>query len=504
MNLIKTGMMAIGLCVGSGGFVMGQDVRPAGPEQGTPNVVFVLIDDLGWTDLGCFGSGFYETPNIDRLCAEGVKFTQAYAACPVCSPTRAAIMTGKYPARLDLTDFLIGRRTGKLLPAEYIEAMPLEEVTLAEAFKAAGYTTFFAGKWHLGEEERFWPNAHGFDINKGGWKAGAPSYRIKDSDGNETRTEKTFYGGYFTPYQNPHLPDGPPGEYLTDRLSDETVGFIRTHRDEPFFLYLSHYAVHNPQQAPQALIDKYEAKLGRVDACPGAEFTPEHKTKNRMLQNQPVYAAMVESVDESVGRILDELESLGLDKNTIIVFTSDNGGLSTSEGHPTSNAPLRAGKGWLYEGGIRVPLIVKCPGAEAGRACDTPVISTDFYPTLLELAGLTLREEQHADGVSFAELLRSGVAPNRASLYWHYPHYGNQGGWPGSVVRAGDFKLIERHEDGRLELYDLKNDVGERKNLVEEMPEKAAELRALLMEWHRKTKANMPRPNPDFLNDGIK
>lgn len=472
------------------------------PKTDKLNFVFVLIDDMGWTDLGCFGSKFYETPNIDRLCSEGMKFTNAYAACSVCSPTRASIMTGKYPARIDLTNYIGGGAKGKLLPAEYVHHMASEEITIAEAFKENGYVTFFAGKWHLGKEEQYLPEAQGFDINKGGWRAGAPSYRYVNKEGKTVGTNKTFRGGFFVPYNNPKLKDGPEGEYLTDRLTDESVKFLEQHKDKPFLLYLSHYAVHNPQQAKKEYIEKYEKKLAAIPipaGLPRKEFEQEHRNKNRLIQNQPIYAAMVQSVDDSVGRVLDKIKELGLDKNTAIFFMSDNGGLSTSEGTPTSNLPLRAGKGWNYEGGIREPVIVKWPGVtKSGSVCDVPVISNDFYPTMLDMAGLPLKPKQHVDGISFASLLKGKKSLDRDALYWHYPHYSNQGDTPSAAIRVGDYKYIEHFEDGEQELYNLKDDLGERNDLSKKMPDKTKELKSKLHKWMKSVDAKMPTPNPNY------
>ncbi len=453
----------------------------AASENRKPNFVFFLIDDMGWKDAGCYGSSFYETPNIDRLAAQGTRFTDAYAACPVCSPTRVSIMTGKYPARIDLTDYLVGRRRGKLIPADYIHQMPLEEVTVAEAFKDAGYRTCFVGKWHLGKEP-YSPERQGFDVNIGGWRAGHP------------------YAGYFSPYKNPKLEDGPKGEYLTDRLTDESIRFLEASKDKPFLLYLSHYAVHTPLQAKKAIIEKYKAKAEGLPPPTGPKWRPEGKRRCRQIQDHAVYAAMVQSMDESIGRVLDKLEQLGVADNTIVIFMSDNGGLSTSEGHPTSNVPLRAGKGWLYEGGIREPMIVKWPGVtQAGSLCREPVISTDFYPTMLEMAGLPKRPQQHRDGASLVPLLKDpSKSLDRQAIFWHYPHYGNQGGSPGGAVRAGAYKLIESYEDDHVELYNLKKDIGEKHDLSKEMPEKAAELRAMLHRWRKAVDAKMPRPNPDW------
>ena len=444
------------------------------------NFVFILVDDLGWTDLGCYGSSFYDTPNIDKLAASGMRFTNAYAACPVCSPTRASIMTGKYPARIDLTDFLKGGRRGKMIPAKYKDEMPLEEVTIAEALKGSGYATFFAGKWHLGGEG-FWPEKQGFDVNKGGWSRGGP------------------YGGkkYFSPYGNPRLTDGPDGEHLPDRLGSETVKFMSDHKDGPFLAYLSFYSVHTPLISREDLKQKYLAKRERLGL--EAKWGQEGARKVRLVQEHVVYGGMVEAMDMAVGKVLDGLEKLGLSDNTAVILMSDNGGLSTSEGHPTSNLPLRGGKGWLYEGGIREPMIVRWPGnTRAGSTCEAPVISTDFYPTMLEMAGLPSMPDQHKDGVSMVGLLKGRGRQNREAIYWHYPHYGNQGGSPGGAVRMGDYKLIEFYEDGSVELYNLKDDIGEKNDLAARMPDKVKRLRAMLHKWRAEVDAKMPSPNPNY------
>lgn len=456
-------------------------------EKEKPNVIFILADDFGWMDMSNAGSQFYETPNLDRLAKSGIKFTQAYTASPVCSPTRASIMTGKYPSKTYNTDWFgapqpdeIDRhwtRDKPLKPAHYEPNMALEEKTLAEEFLEAGYRTFFAGKWHLGETEEFWPENQGFEINKGGNSKGAPS------TGNK----------YFSPYNNPRLEDGPDGEYLPYRLGDETVNFIRAHREEPFFAYLSFYAVHTPLMTTPELKKKYLEKkdeLGLED-----RFEPEWNNQNRTTQAHAVYAGMVEAMDQAIGKVLDEVKAQGLEENTLIVFFSDNGGLSTAEGSPTSNLPLRAGKGWLYEGGIRVPLIMNWAGKlEAGKEIQTPVISMDLKPTILDMAGLG-GETKDEDGKSLKNLLLDSRELEDRSLFWHYPHYGNQGGNPGSVIRKGDWKLIYFYESRHAELYNLKNDIGERQNLAAKEPELAADLRSALFEWLIGTKAALPRPN---------
>ena len=442
-------------------------------ESRPPNFVFILIDDLGWTDLGCFGSKFYKTPNIDRLAEGGMKFTAAYAACPVCSPTRASMLTGKYPARLHLTDWLPGRGNGpsqKLLRPDFLRQLPLSEVTLAEALKPAAYISASIGKWHLGGKG-FSSEDQGFDLKIAGSEAGSPA-------------------SYFHPYRSqtrsiPSLEDGKPGEYLTDRLTTEAEKFIKRHKDKSFFLYLAHYAVHIPLAAKTELIRRFQ-----IAAEPGQTHT------------NAVYAAMIQSVDESVGRVMKKLEQLKLADNTVIFFMSDNGGLAVTEGPntpSTSNAPLREGKGYLYEGGIREPLIIRWPGVvRPGSVCGTPVCSIDFFPTILEIAGIKSGTNNVIDGVSLVPLLKQIGGFKRDALYWHYPHYAPQGGKPGGIIRQGDYKLIEFYEDGHLELYDLKQDIGEKNNLAEKMPDKAMALEMKLDAWRRDVKAQMMNPNPNY------
>ncbi len=448
-------------------------------DKAKTNFVFILADDLGWKDLGCQGSSFYDTPNLDRLASTGVRFTDAYAACPVCSPTRASIMTGQYPARIGLTDFIGGGRDAKLITPKFLSHLPLEHVTVADALKEAGYATFFAGKWHLGRQG-YWPEDQGFDINMGGNDRGGP------------------YGGnkYFSPYGNPCLPDGPPGEHLPDRLSIETAKFIEAHKDEPFLAYLSFYSVHTPLMARKDLQEKYEKR--RTERKLQDTWGEEGQRKVRLAQSHAVYGGMVEAMDQGVGRVLDTLDKLNLTDNTVVIFMSDNGGLSTSEGHPTSNLPLRAGKGWLYEGGIREPMIIRWPGrTPKGSVCHEPVTSTDFYPTMLDIAGLPARPTQHRDGISLTGLLKKPDSKlDTRPLFWHYPHYGNQGGSPGGVVRFGNWKLIEFYEDGRVELYNLAKDIGEKNNLTKKMPKKTARLRKMLDDWRKSVNAAMPTPNP--------
>ena len=450
-----------------------------------PNVVFILADDLGWRDLGCQGSTFYETPNLDAFAKTSVRFTQAYAACPVCSPSRAAVLTGRYPARVGVTDWLPGGKNSpahKLMTPATRQFLPNGERTLAQAFKAAGYRTAHIGKWHLGGEGHL-PQDFGFDVNLGGSDAGHPP-------------------SYFSPYHLPGLADGPAGEYLTDRLTDEAVKFIRAARGGPFFLYFPQYAVHVPKQANPEIVQKFSDKLAKTNAVAEPEYLTDGKVKTRHLQTDAVYAAMIASLDESVGRVLEELRADGLATNTIVIFTSDNGGLATAEGWPTSNYPLRAGKGWLYEGGIREPLLVAFPGHLAPAVSAVPVIGTDFFPTLLTLAGLPAEPTTALDGTDFSPALKGEALPAR-KLFWHYPHYSNQHGVPASAVRDGDFKLIEWFEDHRVELYNLREDVGEQHDLAAQMPEKAAALRAELRVWRESVNAKLPVPNPHYHAESV-
>lgn len=455
-----------------------------------PNVLFVLVDDLGYMDIAANNPGtFYETPNIDRLANSGTRFSNGYAANPVCSPTRYSILTGKYPSRVDATNFFAGKRAGRFLPAVLNDRMPLDEWTLAEAAKAAGYSTFFAGKWHLGPTEEFWPENQGFDVNAGGHRAGGPFKA----------------GKYFSPYANPRLQDGPQGEHLTARLADETVRFIRNHQKQPFLAYLSFYSVHTPLMAPRELVAKYQEKAKRlglsdVDIFGDVEqvWPNAKKRQVRTAQTHATYAAMVESMDAAVGKVLAALDDLQLAENTIVCLTSDNGGLSTSEGSPTSNLPLRGGKGWIYEGGIREAFMIRAPGVtKAGVVCDVPVMTIDFYPTLLELCSIPANKQQQVDGESLVPLLRDVRQTKRQSLFWHYPHYSNQGGFPGGAVRSGNWKLIERYEDGRKHLYNLAEDIGEQNDVAHQNPEIVKQMTSDLHSWYQEVDAKFLRAKPD-------
>lgn len=435
-----------------------------------PNVVLILADDLGWTDLACFGSDLHETPHLDRLAREGMKFTQNYSACTVCSPTRAALMTGKYPARLHVTDWIPGAMPDnpKLLVPDWTKYLPHAETTLAEVFRAAGYATATIGKWHLGTEE-FYPEKHGFDLNIAG-------------------TDKPAPPSFHAPWRIPTLsPEGRPGDYLTDRMGAEAAGFIARTRDRPFFLYLPHFAVHTPIQGRADLVEKYQRKIH-----------PGLRHKNA------AYAAMTESLDAAVGRVLAVLEELRLRDRTIVIFTSDNGGRITQG--TTTNVPLRYGKASAYEGGVRVPLIVHWPGGtRPGSVSDAPVITMDLFPTIVEMAGLPAAAARTAlDGVSLVPHLRGGPPPARPELFWHYPHHQHYqlgGAMPYAAIRAGDFKLIEFYNDLRnvtVELYNLRTDLGESRDLAATEPQRAAALRARLHAWQKEIGAQMPVPNPKY------
>ncbi len=454
-----------------------------GAAQRPPNFLVLLVDDLGWTDLGCYGSDFYRTPNIDRLAASGVRFTHGYAACTVCSPTRAALMTGMYPGRTNVTDWIPGhsRPRAPLRPPAWTMRLEHRYTTLAEALGLAGYRTAHVGKWHLmprlepEEMAGYAPQRHGFEINIAGNEWGAP-------------------GSYFHPYRRadrevyPLPAGGAEGDYLTDRLTDEAIAILEEFRDEPFLLYFPYYAVHTPIQARAEDSAQFET---RVDA------SKRHRN--------PSYAGMLAALDRSVGRLRSKLEELGIADETVIVFTGDNGGLDRKGrdgrmGHPTENAPLRAGKGSAYEGGVRTPTIYYWPGVTpAASVSAQPVITVDVYPTLLEIAGAEgdPAHNELVDGVSLAGLLRDPSARlDRESLYWHYPHYHSGGATPHSAIRDGDWRLVHFYEDDRAELYHLAEDVAETRDLSAAMPDKAAALRAKLDAWRAAVGAQEPLPNP--------
>lgn len=429
------------------------------------NVVLILADDLGAHDLGITGSRFHETPNLDRLAREGVRFTQAYSACTVCSPTRAALMTGKSPARLKITDWIAGhdRPQARLRPpADWQKELPLAETTLAERAKAEGYATVHLGKWHLGGEG-FWPAEQGFDLNLGGYFRGQPP-------------------SYFVPYGLPQLADGPPGEYLTDREGEEAARFIAERSGQPFFLNYWPYAVHTPLQAKTNLIEKYRRKAATVSGA----------------QTNATYAAMLESLDAAVGRILQAISDAGIAERTVVIFTSDNGGLTSNHPPATSNAPLRSGKGSPYEGGVRVPLIVKWPGmTRAGTECAEPVITMDVAATVAAALGV-LDSAEIPDGRSLVPLLHDPQATlGRESLCWHYPHYHPGGSTPYAAIRAGDWKLIQYYEDGRHELFNLNDDPSEATNLAGQQPDRVQDLARKLFNWQGSVGAQWPMYNPN-------
>ncbi len=450
-------------------------------DRGPMNFVFFLVDDLGWADLGYAGSTFHETPNIDRLAQSGMRFTDAYAAGSVCSPTRASIMTGRHPVRVDITDWIPGSSAARSKNAIFDQVvdrdnLALEEVTIAEALKAHGYQTFFAGKWHLGGEGH-WPTDQGFDINIGGNSKGSPP------------------GGYYAPWKNPTLKSKQPGEYLTERLTDESLHFLKT-RDgkRPFLLYLSYYNVHSPitaykKRSPH-FVDKAESLF--EGSTPSV---PEHEGYSRARQDNAAYASMVAAVDDSVGRVTALLKELQLDRNTTVFFFSDNGGLCTlRRPGPTCNLPLRAGKGWLYEGGIREPAIIRAPGVtRAGAICSEPIVSMDFFPTILELANLPAMPDRHRDGVSLVPVLKGSGSLGVRSLYWHYPHYHGSTWAPGAAIRVGPWKLIEFYEYDCVELYNLASDLGEKRDLSQAEPAKRDELLGKLHAWQMELHAKMPR-----------
>ncbi|MDF1784954.1 MAG: sulfatase [Verrucomicrobiales bacterium] len=448
-----------------------------GIASGSPNVVLFLVDDLGWMDLGCQGSKYYQTPNIDALAKSGVRFTNAYAACAVCSPTRAAILTGKYPARLMLTQWLPAGRwnaqKNRRREGRFVRSLPLEEITIAEALRDAGYTTWHIGKWHLGGTPFSLPQHHGFNVNIAGDDHGAP-------------------GSYFYPFKGtwripttPHKASkqafngGKEGDYLTDVLSAAAVNLIRKHdQEKPFFLYFPFYNVHTPLQGKKDKVDRYAA-------------IPKSKR-----QGTPDYAAMVESVDEGVGKVMASLRELNLLENTLVIFTSDNGGFAKA----TTHGPLRANKGSHYEGGIRVPLIMAGAGVlNPDRTSTIPATSSDLYPTILETTGLSPKPHQHLDGISLTGILTKKASPDRKSIFWHYPHYNRHpSSAPVSIIRQGPWKLIEFLETDTIELYNLAADLGESKDLANAQPKRAAELRAELHAWKTTVGADPMKPNPEY------
>ncbi|MDT8299885.1 MAG: sulfatase-like hydrolase/transferase [Sedimentisphaerales bacterium] len=437
----------------------GSGFTKAGNQK--PNFLFILADDYGWSQLGCYGSKYYETPYIDSLAAQGMKFTDAYAACPVCSPTRASIMTGKYPARLHLTDFIAGGKFpyDKYKQPDWQKFLPLEEITIAEVLKTAGYTTASFGKWHL-------------SIDK------------KPPKSLPCNPDKQGFDEYFVTYKPSSKDDPESDAHNVEIITEKSLEFLRNNKDNPFFLYVSHNTIHAPILAKKKLLEKYKNK-------PGANLP----------QNNPIVAAMIEELDNSVGSLLAKLDELDIADNTIVVFFGDNGGLEKS----AKQTPLRSGKANLYEGGIREPLIVRWPGVvrQAGT-CSEPVTSVDFFPTFLDILNLNNKIPKSIDGISLLPLLRQTGTLNREAIYWHYPHYHSSSIGPGGAVRMGDYKLLEWFDEtisgpsNRFELYNLKLDISEQNDLSKKMPGKTEQLRNLLAKWRKKVGAQMMMPNPDY------
>ncbi len=460
-----------------------------GPKEAKgPNVLLILADDLGYHDLGVTGSTYYETPNLDELAQDGLQFTRAYTCSRVCSPARASIMTGKFTARHGITDW-IGAKTGtewrkkgrhdKLLPPDYVRALDTTEVTMAEAFQNAGYKTFFSGKWHLGGTGSG-PLAHGFDVNVGGNAKGSPA------------------GGFFDPYKNPDLPNRQPGEQLSQRLARATADWIgEQDNDKPFFAMLSFYAVHAPLQTSKAQWERFRAKA--VERKPAAiGFGMERRLPVRIVQDHPVYAGLLNDMDTAIGIVMDKLEAEGVLDNTIVVFTSDHGGVASGDAYATSNLPLRGGKGYQWEGGLRVPLFVRYPPEIMARQkTNIPVTGADLYPSLLSLAGLPTPTSQILDGRNMVERIERGTAPDR-NLYWHYPHYGNQGGDPSSIIMKDNYKLIHYWETDIDELYDLETDPAEQTDIGGDQPEITEAMRDELMTWLESASARYPAPDTNF------
>jgi arylsulfatase A-like enzyme len=523
--------LAILICGSHGSAIAATQTQPQ-----KRNIVFFLVDDLGWHDVGYQGSMGYHTPNIDAFANQGVRFSRAYAACPVCSPTRASILTGEYPARLHLSDWLPGRKDfpfQKLKNVESVQHLPYDQPTLPAVLKENGYRTAIFGKWHLGEDENS-TQRQGFDVHVPDWNRGWP---------NET---------YFSPYGMKGLEGGPNGEYLTDRLTTEALKWVEKNRDQPFFLYLAHFAVHDPIQGRGDLVVKYEKQFNQAPRPSGLPYIlegnpddatllpptvanallkekryqgfsllPDRMVKIKQHQDNPQFAAMVESMDESLGRVLAKLKELKLDEKTIVIFFSDNGGMSAANfGNPrkgvsrykldkaysTSNLPLRGGKGWLYEGGIREPLVIYWPGrSQRGTICHLPVISTDFYATILDMVGIEHRGrgQNGVDGASLAPIVKGDLSHadelEKRALYWHWPHYSNHGAQsPGGAVLFGGYKLIEYYENNTAQLFNLQKDPNEQNDLARTEPEKAQQLTTMLHNWRKDVNAEMPQPNPSF------
>lgn len=477
-------------------------------KSSRPNVIFIIADDLGYSDIAAYGSSFYETPNIDKLANSATRFTNGYANCPVCSPSRASFQTGKYPVNTGITDWIKGRKeqvgatpNDRWVVPDTEYDMKLSETTVAEALKQQGYNTAFLGKWHLGETEAFWPENQGYDVNIGGYSSGGPN----NSKGNK---------GYFSPYGNPKLKDGPAGEYLPERLTNEAIALLKSNTDKPLFICLSYYLVHTKLQAKEEDIAIYKEKRAKVGITENQEFsasqpwmeTASGNSKNykeRIKQGNPIYSAMIKALDDNVGRLITHLKETGTYDNTLIIFVSDNGGLSTAEGSSTSNLPLAKGKGWMYEGGIRVPFIIKSPNSNKANVVDMPVSGVDFFPTIL---GYTNHSTNSiiVDGMNLKPFIEKGKTAKERPLFWHYPHYSNQGGNPSSAIRLGDLKLIHDLESDAYELYNLKSDIGETKNLSSTLPEKTAALKEMLNGWVTNNYNKKLEPNPNWNGKNLK
>ena len=471
-------------------------------KNSPPNIIFIIADDLGYTDIAAYGSDFYETPNLDKLANTSVKFTNGYANCPVCSPSRASFQTGKYPVNTGVTDWIKGRKVDPgitpndrwIVPdTEY--DMKLSETTIAEALKQQGYKTAFLGKWHLGETEAFWPENQGYEVNIGGYSSGGPN----NSKGNK---------GYFSPYGNPRLKDGPAGEYLPERLTNEAIALLKSNTNKPLFMCLSYYLVHTKLQAKETDISIFKEKRAQVGITEYQEFSESQpwmqiasgnskNYKERIKQGNPTYGAMMKALDDNVGRLITHLKETGTYDNTLIIFVSDNGGLSTAEGSSTSNLPLAKGKGWMHEGGIRVPYIIKPPQLRKASVSDLPVTGVDFFPTIMAYANSSANFPA-IDGMNLKPIIENGKAAKERPLFWHYPHYSNQGGNPSSAIRLGDFKLIHDLELNTYELFNLKSDIGETKNLAKALPEKTIRLKELLNKWVTNNYNKKLEPNPSW------
>lgn len=458
------------------------------------NVLFIIVDDLGWNDLGYMGSEYYESPNIDRLANSGVVFTDAYAACSVSSPSRASVVSGLYTPNHGVTKWiskeggggaykLYSEHARRIQQVDYVHYIREELTLMPELLRDNGYSTFFAGKWHLGEEEKYWPDQQGFEINKGGWASGGP------------------VGGYFAPYKNPRLEDGPDGENLSMRLAEETVSFMKNHQksgsEKPFFAYLSFYAVHSGIESDQCNWKYFRDKAEKMGIAETG-YVMEGEMPNRQYQDNPIYAGLIKLMDDAVGRVLDSLEEMGLDEDTVVIFTSDNGGTVTGDAFATSLKPLRAGKGHQYEGGIRVPFIVRDPNSKMnGKSSSVPVNGIDIYPTVMSYTGVKVPKSVPLDGVDISPIMKGKSLAERP-MFWHVPHYSNLGGAPGSIIRRGDWKLIYWHEEGNYELFNLKEDIGETTVLNDKYPAKVEELKGELMAWLKETNAKMPEADPLF------